>query len=218
MRLIHTADWHLGRKLKGIDRTPELEAALDELLHQAQLLSADAILIAGDLFDTPNPTTEAERVAYTFFAKLEAAGIPAVLIAGNHDSAHRIDGIASLLSLVGVHALGTPRRADQGGLVTVETMVGDLCVGALPFANERKLLSADHLWDLDDQEQRQQYRTMVAALLQDLTRGFRDDSVNILMAHFATDQCRLTHSEVPLYSTGAYSLLIKYMKLFYGRF
>ena len=93
MRLIHTADWHLGRRLKGVDRTPEIAAALEQLLSQAKSLQVDAVLIAGDIFDVPNPTAAAERVAYHFFCELEKANIPAVAIAGNHDSSFRIDSI-----------------------------------------------------------------------------------------------------------------------------
>ncbi|MDZ8067525.1 MAG: metallophosphoesterase [Nostoc sp. DedQUE08] len=60
MRLIHTSDWHLGRHLKGKDRTPEIEFALQELLRQAKELEVDAVLIAGDIFETPNPPSDAE--------------------------------------------------------------------------------------------------------------------------------------------------------------
>ena len=67
MRLIHTSDWHLGRKLKGVDRTPEIALALAEILKYAKDFEVDAVLVAGDIFDVPNPTTEAERVAYNFF-------------------------------------------------------------------------------------------------------------------------------------------------------
>lgn len=114
MRLIHTSDWHLGRRLKGEDRTPEIDAALNELLKQAKELQVDAVLVAGDIYDVPNPPAEAEQVAYNFFCKLKEAKIPAVVIAGNHDSAFRIDGIAKILSYIGVEALGRPQKANKG--------------------------------------------------------------------------------------------------------
>ncbi len=74
MRLIHTADWHLGRRLKGVDRTPEIPAALEQLLHQAKTLQVDAVLIAGDIFDIPNPTAAAERADITAAAQYIALG------------------------------------------------------------------------------------------------------------------------------------------------
>lgn len=130
MRIIHTADWHLGRRLRGIDRTPEIAAALQQLLKQAIAEEVDAVLIAGDIFDVPNPPAYAERIAYRFFCDLQQAGIPAIAIAGNHDSHARIDSIAQLLSLAGVRALGKPRTAADGGSMTLNTKSGKLCVGA----------------------------------------------------------------------------------------
>jgi exonuclease SbcD len=206
VRLIHTADWHLGRKLKGVDRTPEIAAALDDLLAQAKALSVDAVLMAGDIFDVPNPPAEAERVAYKFFSELQQAKIPAVLIAGNHDSALRIDGLANLLSLAGVEARGKPRRARDGGMVALETANGKLRVGTMPFASERRLLSTDDLWNKDDIEQRQQYRTAVSYLLQDLAREFRNDSVNVMTLHLSIDGAKLSNSEVAFYTRDTYAL------------
>ena len=147
MRLIHTSDWHLGRRLKGVDRTPEIAFALNELLKQAKSLEVDAVLVAGDIFDVPSPTAEAEKVAYDFFCRLGDAKIPAVVIAGNHDSALRIDGVSLLLSHVGVKALGRPKNMDKGGLIELDTKSGKLCVAAVPFASERRLLKAEDLWE-----------------------------------------------------------------------
>lgn len=206
MRLIHTADWHLGRRLKGVDRTREIASALQQILQQAKELDVDAVLIAGDIFDVPNPPAYAERVAYEFFCGLQEAGIPAVAIAGNHDSATRIDGLANLLSLAGIRALGKPRPADDGGAVILNTKNGQLCVGAMPFASERRMLDARALWQQDDVQQRQSYREVVAELFADLTRWFKDDRVNVLMGHMAIDGARLAQSEVPYYTQDTYAL------------
>lgn len=206
MRLIHTADWHLGRRLKGVDRTPEIEDALSALYNEATELDVDAVLVAGDLFDAPNPPADAERVAYRFFCRLQEAGIPAIVIAGNHDSATRLDGVSNLLSLAGVHALGRVKLAGAGGVIALRTRSGDLRVGALPFASERRLLTADELWTLDDVEQRASYRDTIAMLMNNLASGFGSNSVNVLMAHLALENAKLSHSEVPFYTRDAYSL------------
>ncbi len=206
MRLIHTADWHLGRRFRGIDRTPEIAIALQELLKQAKALDVDAVLIAGDIFDVPNPTAYAERIAYQFFCELQAMGIPAIAIAGNHDSASRIDSIAQLLSLAGVRALGKIRRSADGGTIHLNTKSGKLCVGAMPFASEQRLLDANSLWQSDAGERRKDYREMVADLLQNLTSDFRDNTVNILMGHMSIDGARLAKSEVAYYTREKYLL------------
>ncbi len=206
MRIIHTADWHLGRRFRGIDRTLEIAIALEQILKQAKALDVDAVLVAGDVFDVPNPTAYAERIAYNFFCELQAAGIPAIAIAGNHDSASRIDSIAQLLSLAGVRALGKPRRSADGGTITLNTKSGKLCVGAMPFASEQRLLDASSLWQSGDAERRKDYREIVAYLLEDLTRDFRDNTVNFLMGHMSIDGARLAKSEVAYYTREKYLL------------
>ncbi len=206
MRLIHTSDWHLGRKLKGVDRTPEIALALEEILKYAKDFEVDAVLVAGDIFDVPNPTTEAERVAYDFFYKLNQLSIPSVAIAGNHDSATRIDSLAHLLSLAGVRALGRPRIADEGGVVTIDTSNGKLCVGAMPFASERRMLVAEDIWNLDAAEQRADYKTTVTYVLQNLATGFKTDAVNVMMAHMTIEGAKFTGSEAAFYSGAVYSL------------
>jgi exonuclease SbcD len=206
MRLIHTSDWHLGRRLKGVDRTPEIEAALNKLLESAKTLEVDAVLVAGDIFDVPSPTADAETVAYNFFCQLREAKIPAIVIAGNHDSAFRLDGVSRLLSHVGVHALGRPRKANQGGVIQLDTSSGKLSVAAMPFASERRLLKAEDLWEKDDLEQRQHYKDRVAYLFKNLASNFREDSVNVVMAHLTLDGAIRASSEVDYYTRDTYSL------------
>lgn len=206
MRLIHTSDWHLGRKLKGVDRTPEIALALDEILQYAKEYEVDAVLVSGDIFDVPNPSTEAERVAYDFFYKLNQLSIPSVAIAGNHDSANRIDSLADLLSLAGVRALGRPRIAEEGGVVNLETASGKLSIGAMPFASERKLLAAEDVWDKDALEQRNDYKTTVTYVLQNLASAFKTDAVNVMMAHMTVEGAKFTGSEAAFYSGAMYSL------------
>lgn len=206
MRIIHTSDWHLGRRLRGVDRTPEIEFALDQLLERAETLEVDAVLIAGDLFDSPTPPAEAEKVAYKFFSQLKAANIPAIAIAGNHDSAIRIDGLAHLLSYVGVHARGKPRKGSQGGVIKLDTASGKLCVAALPFASERRLLKAEELWDRDQLEQRQHYKEVIGYLMENLTNEFEENSVNVVMAHLTFNGAKRAYSEVDYYTRDTYSL------------
>ncbi len=206
MRLIHTSDWHLGRKLKGVDRTPEIAIALEEILKYAKDFDVDAVLVAGDIFDVPNPSTEAEKVAYEFFYQLNQLSIPSVAIAGNHDSATRIDSLAQLLSLAGVRALGRPRIADEGGVITMDTASGKLCVGAMPFASERRMLAAEDVWNLDASEQRADYKTTVTYVLQNLATGFRTDAANVMMAHMTIEGAKFTGSEAAFHSGNMYSL------------
>src|SRR5690554_2982644 len=106
VRILHTADWHAGRTLMGRDRTAEVRAALAELADIARSREVDLVLVAGDVFDNRNPTAEAESAVYDFFGELQAAGIPSVVIAGNHDSPRRLDAVSRLLGSAGAFVVG----------------------------------------------------------------------------------------------------------------
>src|SRR5690606_41882483 len=142
MRILHTADWHAGRTLHGVDRTPEVRRALEEIAELAVSERADVIVVAGDVFDSRNPVAAAEEAVYDFFLRTGAAGIPSVVIAGNHDSPARLDAVARVLRLADVHAVGGFRPAGAGGLLTLEVGGERLEVGALPVLAERRGVDA----------------------------------------------------------------------------
>ena len=88
MKILHTADWHLGHQLHGHDRRFEHDAFLDWLADTIKTRDIDALLVAGDLFDTANPPASAWQQLYRFLARLRAEhpALEMVLIGGNHDS------------------------------------------------------------------------------------------------------------------------------------
>lgn len=120
MRLIHTADWHLGATLRGHDRAWELGQVLDALVGIVRDKEADAIVVAGDVFDSQNPSGEAQRLLYDTLAALHRArpGLTVIMTAGNHDAAGRLEAPQALLSAFGVRAVGNVRRT--GGRIDVE--------------------------------------------------------------------------------------------------
>ena len=99
MRILHTADWHAGRSLLGIDRTPEVAEVLLEIAEVALLSEVDLILVAGDLFDGKSPRAAAEEAVFSFFFRTGQAGIQSEVIAGNHDSPARLDAFGGVLKL-----------------------------------------------------------------------------------------------------------------------
>ena len=115
MRLIHTSDWHLGQNLHGQDRDYEHAAFLAWLLEQLVAQRADALLIAGDIFDTANPPLKAQERLYDFIveAHQRLPRLDIVMIAGNHDSGGRIELPAPLMRRLNAHALGRIERLDD---------------------------------------------------------------------------------------------------------
>lgn len=118
MRLIHTSDWHLGQTLHGQDRDFEHAAFLAWLLDVLVERQADALLIAGDIFDTANPPLRAQERLYAFIveAHQRLPQLEIVMIAGNHDSGARIELPAPLLRRLNAHALGRIEWLDGDAL------------------------------------------------------------------------------------------------------
>lgn len=188
MRVLHTADFHAGRNLRGFDRTPEIHEALTEIAGLARTEGADAVLVSGDLFDTVNPSAEAEAAVFDFFLRLRDANIPAVAIAGNHDSAARLHSVAGLLGWVGVQVVAQPSSQLTDLVRTIETRRGErLTVAALPFLSERRLIKAADLLGGDVGTWRQKYREGMGFFLRRLAEGFQPGSVNMLMLHATMD-------------------------------
>ena len=188
MRFLHTGDWHVGKTLRGRHRDDEYAAALAEVLDIARREQADCLLVAGDVFDSAAPSAEAERLVYDFFRELWGALIPAVVIGGNHDHPRRLVAVSGLLEVVGVHVLGEPLLPEAGGLVEVPSRGGreTALVAALPWMTERRVVQFDDLLQSED-EPFKQYADRTAVWLDYLSRPFRADSVNIVLAHVLID-------------------------------
>jgi len=109
MRILHTSDWHLGKKLDNFSRIEEQKQVLAEICKIADQEKVDVVIIAGDLFDTYNPGTEAEELFYKTLKKLAKNGSrPVIAIAGNHDSPDRIEVPDPLAKECGIILAGFP--------------------------------------------------------------------------------------------------------------
>lgn len=125
MRILHTADWHLGHTLRDHPRTVEHEHFLQWLIEVIVDREVDALLIAGDVFDAANPPPSALRLWFRFLGDVKRArpALQIVVIAGNHDSAARLAAPRELLAAFDVRVVGGLERATDGTLRT-----GDLIV------------------------------------------------------------------------------------------
>jgi DNA repair protein SbcD/Mre11 len=183
MKIVHTSDWHVGRRWKGIQRLNEMEAVLEHLAEFIEREAVDLVLHTGDVFDSRNPPAEAERLVNRFFVRVGRAGAHMVVIAGNHDDPQRLDARSLLAEYANVQILGRPRSAKQGGHRVIGTRSGDKAVvGALPFASAGAWVSALDLAG-DEASARSKYARMFQRAVQNLSQPFQADAVNLLMAH-----------------------------------
>jgi DNA repair protein SbcD/Mre11 len=181
VKILHTADWHVGKTIQGRSRAEEHQAVLSELTDIAQRESVDLVLVAGDLFDTSAPAPEAERIVYRGLLAL-AEVAPVVAIPGNHDSDRRLAALTPLFDLARV----TIRAGVAKEAVEIDTASGELArIACIPWLSQRYIVKAAHLMDEDAAQSRARYEERMALVVDSLTAGFTPDAVNIVMAHLA---------------------------------
>ena len=199
MKIIHTADWHLGNNFHGHDRIEEHQHFLDWLLQLLRTQMPDALIIAGDVFDSSNPPAAAEELFYNFLVTATEAvkGLQVVVTAGNHDSAGRLEAPARLLKRHNVYVRGTVRSSDEDNFDHLILPLGNrltndaevVCV-ALPF-----LRPSDYPSGMSASQGLNHY-------LENIMRRIKKSDFNrlpvIVAAHFyaaGSEVCESEHSE-----------------------
>jgi exonuclease SbcD len=131
MRLIHTSDWHLGRTLHGESLLEYAAGFLDWLLAEAVGRGADAVVVAGDVYDRAVPPPDAVAVLDDALTRFARAGIPVILISGNHDSAVRLGFGSGLSETAGIHL--RTRLGDVARPVVLADEDGPVAIYGIPF-------------------------------------------------------------------------------------
>ena len=126
IRILHTADWHLGQTFFGYDRTQEHEHFLDWLAGVLTKNKIDVLIVAGDVFDVSNPSAASQRMFYRFIHRVttENPRLQLVVVAGNHDSAARLESPLPLLQEMRTEIKGIVRK--QNGKIDYEHLLVEL--------------------------------------------------------------------------------------------
>lgn len=196
LKILHTADWHLGKKLDYFSRITEQKAVLNEICEIADVQNVDVVLIAGDLFDAFNPAVEAVDLFYSTLKKLSKNGKrPVIAIAGNHDSPDRIDVPNPLAIECGIIFIGYPNaivkpiiiedgfsviRSDRGFFeIQLPHISFPLRILATPYANEMRLKQY-----LGSEDRDEQLNQVLKDCWATLAKEYCDSNgVNILISH-----------------------------------
>lgn len=168
MRILHSSDWHLGISQGAASRAPDHDLFLDWLRAQIVEHSVDALIVAGDIFDSLQPPAEAQRRLYQFLASLTETGLPqVVLVGGNHDSAARLDApeaVLGALDVAVVGGIGATEESWERCLVPLRDRSGavaGVCL-AVPYVHEFRL--GVRTTDLDRAASRAAFQDRFAAL------------------------------------------------------
>ena len=127
IRILHTADWHLGQTFFGYDRTGEHEVFLNWLAEEIRQKEIDALIIAGDVFDVSNPSAASQSMYYQFIYRVtvENPNLQIVIVAGNHDSAARLEAPLPLLQAMRTEVRGVVRKLE-GGEIDYDHLIVEL--------------------------------------------------------------------------------------------
>jgi exonuclease SbcD len=207
MKFLHTADWHVGKPLRGRGRMDEYEKALAQVAEIAVEKRVDAVLVAGDVFDSPAPPPEAEKLVYDFLARLIGHGLPCVVIAGNHDHPKKLLALKGLLESLKVHVRPEVRPAAQGGVLALPSRDGreEARIAVLPFVPERKVIDACAVMG-PERGWYDAYSKRVEQILGLLTVDFTPRTVNLVVAHLLVAGARFGTGERQLHLGDIYGV------------
>ncbi len=220
MKILHTADWHIGKLLEGKSRLEEQKIVLEQFVSIADTTDADVICIAGDVFDNGHPSAGAEMLLYHTLKELSKQGQRlVVLISGNHDQPSRLEAIVPLAREHGIIIYGTPKtRIPSGkyGNFEIESLEEGVfsfsCKGekaifaCVPYVSEKTLNEVLYREEDSDEKRAADYAEKIGELFQKRAVWYEEDTINILMSHVFTLGCKKDGSEQGLMLGNSYLL------------
>lgn len=155
MRILHTSDWHLGRKLYGRSRYREFKEFLDWLLDLLERESIDILIVAGDIFDTGTPGPRIQELYYNFLYRLSLSDLShTFIVGGNHDSPTLLNAPGALLKTMKISVTGAKGDSLENEILEVKNRDGDplgiIC--SVPFLRDRDLRKIEAGESVEDKE------------------------------------------------------------------
>ena len=171
MKFLHTSDWHVGKTLKGRDRLDEQRAVLAEIAAVAEAHEVDAVLVAGDVYESWAPSAPAQHLVNQTLLALRRAGAEVIVISGNHDHGPTFEAYRPLMGVAGITLVGMVRPPGQGGVVRFRARSGgeDVQVAFLPFLTQRNAVRAAEIVTQTPAENVRAYDEMVRQIVAALT-------------------------------------------------
>lgn len=217
MRILHTSDWHLGKNLEGFTRMDEQEKFIDDFIHIVEENKVDLVIIAGDIYDNSNPPARAEKMFYNCIKKLSGNGERVVLIiAGNHDNPQRLVAANSLAYDDGILIIGTLKSIvpkgnfsnfkiiDSGvGYLELEIRKEKAVIITMPYPSEKRLDEIIYDDIENDEKRRKNYSDRIGEILNQLSKKYRDDTVNLMVSHIFVNGSEESDSERPIQLGGS---------------
>ena len=218
MRILHTADWHLGKNLEGQSRMDEQEEFLNDFVNIVEENNIDLIMIAGDIYDNPNPPARAERMFYNTLKRLSKNGERLTLvISGNHDNPDRLIAAGPLAREHGIIMVGTPKTVvqcgDYGvhkvlesgeGFIEIEINNEKAVILTIPYPSEKRLNEVIYNSMDEEEEKAKSYSERIFSLFDSLKNNYREDTINLVISHLFAMGSEESGSERSIQLGGSY--------------
>lgn len=226
MRILHTADWHIGAKTDDLDRFEEQKNALKQIVELSSRYAVDMVIIAGDIYDNIVPSAEDEELFYKTIVELSRNGDCAVVaIAGNHDDPKRLSNANVFADKFGIYLVGyideisiDKSRTDTNiyatnsgtGFIEFHTKKGeDAVVALLPFPSFYRYKTV--------KKQNETIQDKIVEWLNAGTSHFRDDTINITVAHVTSYGVGMDPDEFLSYTTLGSTYAYVDQKIFHNK-
>jgi DNA repair protein SbcD/Mre11 len=162
MKILHTSDWHLGRSLYGRKRYKEFSEFLDWLSVTIAKESIDALLVAGDIFDTSTPSNRSQELYYRFLCKVAGSSCRhIIIIAGNHDSPSFLNAPKELLRALNVYVVGAMTDHPEDEVIVISESINGLVdlektaiVCAIPYLRDKDIRTVEPGESIDDKNKK----------------------------------------------------------------
>lgn len=215
MKILHTSDWHVGKRLMGRERLAEQAEVLDEMIALCESEQIELVLIAGDVFDTYTPQAEAEELFFSKIKQVAGRDRAVLIISGNHDDGVRLSAVSPLSQEQGVYIVGNSRGAIstsfQGrkthptssgkGYVVFENERGEKAfIATLPYPNEARF---------KEEKSELSYVERMKGWIDEGVSGNTEKLPSILLAHIFVAGGKISDSEREIDLGGARALPIE---------
>ena len=200
MKIIHTADWHIGQRLHERSRLDEHQQFLDWLLETIQKRKVDLLLVSGDIFDTSLPSAKATKLYYRFLYRLfDETDAYAVITAGNHDSPRHLEAPQEFLKMGHIYVVGLSVEAAEC-VFPFPPDNPQVAVAAVPYLSETELPHVSYETEIEKSER---YRERLKSFYADCVACMPAELPKVLMGHLFVQGGKVTDSERNIQIGGA---------------
>ncbi len=197
MKILHTADWHIGKQLHKQSLSEEMNLFLDWLLVYIKKEKIDLLLISGDIFDVGNPASKDREVYFRLLTRLIQLGTKTIITGGNHDSIAVLNASSVLLDYMGITVIGGAKENILDEVIEVKNKKGELeaVVAAVPFLRDKDLRRIDPNQNQDRREAIREGMKQHYQVLADYCKVHKNKVPLIAMGHLYAKGASVSESE-----------------------